>query len=146
MIYGLLSGDHPLLTSCRASFDDMRKIIIERNRQFRYYQNILKNLPVNLLEIPSNVKSSIHLAIIRLNNKEPAFHRKIFSSLRNAKIGVQVHYSPVHLHPYYQKLGFKAGDFPNAEFHALNSITIPLYIGLSTKDQDRVAKTLKSLL
>ena len=43
-------------------------------------------------------------------------------------------------------MGFKEGDFPNAEFHANNSITIPLYIGLSTRDQDRVAKKLKALL
>ena len=66
--------------------------------------------------------------------------------MRENNIGVQVHYSPVHLHPYYKKLGFKEGDFPNAEFHANNSITIPLYIGLSTRYQDRIAKKLKALL
>ena len=122
------------------------KIVKERNKQFKYYELILKDLPVNLLEIPPKVKSTIHLAIIRLSNKDASFHKEIFSSLRSAKIGVQVHYSPVHLHPYYKKLGFKEGDFPNAEFHAKNSITIPLYIGLSTRDQDRVAKKLKALL
>ena len=62
------------------------------------------------------------------------------------KIGVQVHYSPVHLHPYYKKLGFSVGDFPNAEFHAQNSITIPLYIGLSINEQNRVAANLRELL
>ena len=56
------------------------------------------------------------------------------------------HYSPIHLHPYYKNLGFSVGDFPEAELHAKNSITIPLYIGLTPKDQDRVAKSLKSLL
>ena len=61
-------------------------------------------------------------------------------------IGVQIHYSPVHLHPYYKKLGFCLGDFPEAEFHSRNSITIPLYIGLTTREQNRVAKSLKSLL
>ena len=62
------------------------------------------------------------------------------------KIGVQVHYSPVHLHPYYKALGFSEGDFPNAEFHAQNSITIPLYVGLSVQEQNRVASCLKALL
>ncbi len=122
------------------------KIIYERNKQYNYYQKILKDLPVSLLEIPIDVKSTIHLAIIKLSNKDPNFHRKVFSSLRSMQIGVQVHYSPVHLHPYYKKLGFSAGDFPNAEFHAQNSITIPLYIGLSINEQNRVAENLRELL
>ena len=122
------------------------KIINERNKQFKYYQKILKDLPIDLLEIPPNVKSSIHLAIIRLKNKDSDFHRKVFSNLRKLKIGVQIHYSPVHLHPYYKNLGFSIGDFPEAELHAKNSITIPLYIGLTPKDQDRVAKSIKSVL
>ena len=51
------------------------KIIHERNKQYKYYQNILKDLPVTLLEIPPKVKSSIHLAIIKLANKDPIFHK-----------------------------------------------------------------------
>ena len=122
------------------------KIINDRNKQYKYYQKILKDLPLDLLEIPQDVRSTIHLAIIRLKNKDSDFHRKVFSHLRKLKIGVQIHYSPIHLHPYYKNLGFSVGDFPEAELHAKNSITIPLYIGLTPKDQDRVAKSLKSLL
>ncbi len=122
------------------------QIINERNKQYSYYQEIFKGLPLELLVIPPNVKSSIHLAVIRLKNKKSDFHRYIFSNLRKLNIGVQIHYSPVHLHPYYRNLGFSIGDFPVAELHAKNSITIPLYIGLTIKDQDRVARSLKSLL
>ena len=105
------------------------KIIMERNNKYKYYQEITKELPINLLEVPKDVKSSVHLAIIRLKRKDPNFHRKIFTELRKMNIGVQIHYLPVHLHPYYMKLGFKVGDFPKAEFHAKNCITIPLYLG-----------------
>jgi len=122
------------------------KIILERNKKFKYYQEITRELPINLLEIPKDVKSSIHLAIIRLKDKDPNFHRKIFTELRKMNIGVQIHYLPVHLHPYYIKLGFKEGDFPKAEFHSRNCITIPLYIGMNKKDQNRVVKSLKSIL
>ena len=122
------------------------KIIIERNKQYDYYKTILKSLPLELLEIPKDVKSSIHLVIIKLNEKDPNFHKKVFSDLRRMNIGVQIHYSPVHLHPYYQQFGFSVGDFPNAEFHAQNCISIPIYIGLTKKDQQRVAKSLKAIL
>tara|TARA_Y100001978_G_scaffold57736_1_gene51937 strand:- start:894 stop:2066 length:1173 start_codon:yes stop_codon:yes gene_type:complete len=122
------------------------KIIFERNKKYEYYKFILKDLPLRLLEIPKNVKSSVHLAIISLNDKDPNFHRQIFASLKKMNIGVQVHYSPVHLQPYYKKFGFSVGDFPNAELHAKNSITIPLYIGLTKREQNRVANCLKSLL
>lgn len=122
------------------------KIILERNKKYEYYKIILKDLPITLLEIPNNVKSSVHLAVIKLNNKDPNFHREIFSGLRKMNIGVQVHYSPVHLQPYYKRLGFSLGDFPEAELFAKNSITIPLFLGLTKKEQNRVAKSLRSLL
>ena len=124
----------------------LEKICYLRNKQFNFYKEILSDLPLDLLEIPKETKSPIHLAIIRLKDKDPAFHRKVFSSLREMNIGVQVHYTPVHLHPYFRNMGFSVGDYPEAEFHAKNSITIPLYIGLSNRDQLRVAKSLKSLL
>tara|TARA_B100001989_G_scaffold223163_1_gene176951 strand:+ start:12012 stop:13181 length:1170 start_codon:yes stop_codon:yes gene_type:complete len=129
-----------------SQLNKLEKIILDRNRKYDNYKMILQDLPVSLLEIPKNVRSSIHLAIIKLENKDPDFHRKIFSGLRKMNIGAQIHYSPVHLHPYYKNLGFCVGDFPEAEFHAKNSITIPLYVGLTTREQFRVAKSLKSLL
>ena len=102
------------------------KIIMERNNKYKYYQEITKELPINLLEVPKDVKSSVHLAIIRLKRKDPNFHRKIFTELRKMNIGVQIHYLPVHLHPYYMKLGFKEEIF-QTEFHAKNC-SLFLYI------------------
>ena len=121
-------------------------IIDERNKQLTYYKEILDQLPIKLLEIPKDVRSSVHLAVIRLNNKDPNYHRFIFNQLRKSGIGVQVHYTPIHLQPYYRRKGFSVGDFPEAELYAKNAFSIPLFVGLSKDDQIRVFSSLKKLL
>jgi dTDP-4-amino-4,6-dideoxygalactose transaminase len=71
------------------------------------------------------------LYIIRLNLKKLSCDRNIFySELNKLNVGLQVHYIPVYLHPYYQKLGYKAGICPNAEEIFESIITIPLFYGL----------------
>ena len=74
------------------------------------------------------------------------FHRHVFDGLREAGIGVQLHYTPVHLQPYYRRLGFCEGDFPNSEAYARRAISLPLFPGLSDVDQDRVVAVLTELL
>ena len=86
------------------------EIVIERNRQLDAYRELLAELPVQLLEVPDNVISSVHLAVIRLPQATAEQHRQIFEGLRSAGIGVQLHYSPVHLQPYYRVLGFAEGQ------------------------------------
>ena len=121
-------------------------LVNERNRLFQRYQDLLANLPVQLLEVPENVFSSVHLAVIRLGDDRPSEHLRVFQGLRKAGIGVQLHYSPVHLQPYYRRLGFSQGDFPQAESYASNAISLPIFPGLQEVDQDRVVIVLESLL
>ena len=121
-------------------------IVAERNRQLRHYKNLLSELPVQILSIPQDVLSSCHLAVVRLTDRCPFHHRRVFEGMRDSGIGVQLHYAPVHLQPYYRKLGFKEGYFPEAEAYATNSISLPLYPGLQHDDQLRVVRTLASLL
>ena len=122
------------------------KVVAERNRLLSRYQELLADLPLRLLEIPEGVHSAVHLAVIRLTDPGPAQHRLVFEGLRAAGIGVQLHYSPVHLQPYYRQLGFAEGDFPEAEAYGLNAISLPLYPGLMAEQQERVADALCSLL
>tara|TARA_B100000886_G_C20427012_1_gene494759 strand:- start:5031 stop:6221 length:1191 start_codon:yes stop_codon:yes gene_type:complete len=129
-----------------SQIDRLEEITLERNKLLETYRKLLEKEPVNFLEITKNSYSSVHLAVIRLENKDPNFHRKLFIGLRQSNIGVQIHYLPVHLHPYYRNLGFKEGDFPESELYAKNALSLPLYFGLSTEKQERVVKTLKSLL
>ncbi len=80
--------------------------------------------------------SSYHLYVIKLkaifDRKD---HRLFFEYLRDQNIGVNIHYIPVHFHPYYKKLGFNVGDFPNAENYYHRAISIPLFYGLEEEEQ-----------
>ena len=102
-------------------------------------------MPVTFLDITKEAFSSVHLAVIRLDEINSKLHKEIFLGLRNAQIGVQVHYIPVHLHPFYRKMGFKKGDYPESEIYANNAISLPLFYGLEESDQIYVVNTLKSL-
>jgi UDP-4-amino-4,6-dideoxy-N-acetyl-beta-L-altrosamine transaminase len=124
----------------------LEAIVLERQRLFEVYQQRLAGLPVRLLRIPANVSSALHLAVIRLDNPDPKHHHRVFVGMRAAGIGVQLHYSPVHLHPYYRRLGFAEGDFPQAEAYARNAFSLPLYPGLLEHEQERVVKALAELL
>ena len=129
-----------------SQLERLDEIVAERNRQLQNYRELLSNLEAQLLEVPEDVLSSVHLAVIRLANPNSEHHRCVFEGLRAASIGVQLHYSPVHLQPYYRRLGFREGDFPEAEAYATNAISLPLYPGLLIEDQQRVVRTLESLL
>ena len=121
------------------------QIVVERQRLLDQYRHMLAGLPLQLLEIPQDVSSSLHLAVIRLEDPSPAHHRTVFDGLRAAGIGVQVHYTAVHLQPYYRRMGFREGDFPEAEAYTNNAISLPLFPGLQESDQLRVADTLTTL-
>ncbi len=129
-----------------SQLERLEAIVAERHRLFEVYRQQLTTLPVRLLEIPADVHSALHLAVILLNNPDPEHHRRLFEGLRAAGIGVQLHYSPVHLQPYYRRLGFAEADFPEAEAYARNAISLPLYPGLQEQEQQRVLKVLADLL
>ena len=110
------------------------------------YQALLEPLSVNLLQIPEACVSALHLAVIRLAGDDSVQHRRVFEGLRVAGIGVQLHYTPVHLQPDYRRLGFAPGDFPEAEAYARSAISLPLYPGLREEEQERVVAALAALL
>ncbi|WP_394124624.1 UDP-4-amino-4,6-dideoxy-N-acetyl-beta-L-altrosamine transaminase [Psychrobacter nivimaris] len=92
--------------------------------------------------------SGLHLYVIRLKLDEiKPTHLEVFKALRAANIGVNLHYIPVHLQPYYKEcFGFKLGDFPQAEQYYEEAISLPLYPDLSQEQQDYVVETLKDIL
>jgi UDP-4-amino-4,6-dideoxy-N-acetyl-beta-L-altrosamine transaminase len=89
------------------------------------------------------VRSSYHLYPIKLKNKYKSRKKKIFSRLREKGLGVQVHYIPVYLHPFYQKIGYTRGFCPIAEDFYHREISIPLYCGMTHNAIDYVIKTVK---
>ena len=135
--------------SCALGISQLKRldqIIKERNILYKYYESLLQDLPVRLLQIPNDVKSSVHLGIIRLNRNDKEFYRKVFNTFRKNNIGVQLHYNPVHLQPYYKKRGFKIGDFPISEKYSIDAISLPLFPQIKYNEIDRVIKCLKSAL
>lgn len=111
------------------------------------YNQLLQSLPLILPYQDPSTNSSWHLYVIQL--AEPNLihrHRQIFEALRQAEIGVNLHYVPVHLQPYYQDIGFSHRSFPVAEQYYQRAISLPLYYGLTESAQDRVIAVLKEVL
>ena len=109
------------------------EFVSHRNRISEHYDSALKPLPLSIVRPLDNSVSSRHLYVIRL--QQPEKRRALFDQLRQQGIQVHVHYFPVHLQPFYMGLGFKAGDFPNAEQFYKEILTLPLYPGLTFEEQ-----------
>ena len=111
------------------------------------YDAALADLPVVPQYHPDGSYSGMHLYVIRLDTERVGkSHRQIFSELRQAGIGVNLHYIPVHLQPWYKALGFCEGDFPKAERYYGQAITLPMFPDLSDADFEAVVKTLRKVL
>lgn len=119
------------------------KFIQTRAQQAEKYDQQLRGLPLKYLSVPSYSKSAWHLYMIELTEHD---RKVVFQQLHEKGIGVNVHYIPIHLQPYYQSLGFKQGDFPHAENFYQKALTIPLFPGMSADDQDRVIQALREVL
>jgi UDP-4-amino-4,6-dideoxy-N-acetyl-beta-L-altrosamine transaminase len=111
------------------------------------YDELLAALPVlRPVQCPDRL-SSHHLYVIEIDDTRCAVARAVaFARLRQAGIGVNVHYIPIHLQPYYRRLGFKPGDFPVAERYYARALTLPLYPDLTEAQQDQVVAGLRAAL
>jgi UDP-4-amino-4,6-dideoxy-N-acetyl-beta-L-altrosamine transaminase len=111
------------------------------------YQTLLADLPLQLPAAQADAESAWHLYVVRLQTERIGnSHRQVFEALREAGVGVNLHYIPVHLQPYYRALGFAPGDFPEAERYYGQALTLPLYPALSEDDQDIVIRQLQQLV
>lgn len=117
-----------------------------RNNIAKEYNIMLSEQPLKLPFISPGVLSSFHLYIICLENKNESSHSYVFKKLREKGILVNLHYIPVYLHPFYQKLGFKKGYCKNAEKFYSRAISIPIYPNLTKEDQLFVVKSIKESL
>ncbi len=130
-----------------SQFSRVSAYVERRNDLARRYDTGLKDLPLQLPTVREGNRSAFHLYVVRLDRGTSAEdHRQVFDGLRQAGIGVNLHYIPVHLQPYYRELGFSAGQFPEAEAHGQLAITLPLYPTLTDQQQDDVIRTLRDIL
>jgi dTDP-4-amino-4,6-dideoxygalactose transaminase len=111
------------------------------------YNELLANLPLTLPWQHPDSYSAYHLYVVRLQlNKISVSHRQVFEALRAKDIMVNLHYIPVHTQPYYQGLGFKQGDFPDAEQYYREAISIPMHVNLTDADLQYVANSLREAM
>ena len=119
------------------------EFVLKRHELAKLYDSALIDLPFILPFQQAHNYSAYHLYPIQIN-PTASFHRRdnIFAQLRLAEIGVNFHYFPVHLQPFYQGQGFRLGSFPVAELYSQNVISIPLHVLLTADDQDFVIQKL----
>lgn len=125
----------------------LESFVAARHRLAARYNQLLADLPLTLPYQLPETYSGLHLYVIRLKLYELGFnHSEVFSALRAAGIGVNVHYIPVHTQPYYQRMGFEQGDFPAAESYYQQAISLPLFHTMTDAQQDEVVRVLAHIL
>lgn len=113
-----------------------KEIVAHYNEAFADCDNIITPYQLSVTE------SGWHLYIVQVKNCD---RRQVFEKMREKGIGVNVHYIPVYMHPYYQEHGYENVHCANAEEIYSHIISLPLYPGLTSEQQDYVIDTLKSL-
>lgn len=127
-----------------SQFSRLDQFVERRNNIVQRYHELLADLPLEVQQVSGDVLSAYHLYVIQLDT---GIDRKaVFDHLRTHQIGVNVHYIPVHTQPYYQNLGFKIGDFPNAEAYYAGAISLPVYADLTDEQQTHVVEKLKEAI
>ena len=127
----------------RSQLQRMEEFVTRRNQLAQRYDELLADTGLKLPWRTPDVYGSFHLYMVRV----PATrHAPIFTALREAGIGVALHYIPVHTQPYYRGLGFKKGDFPMAESRYGEAMSLPLHPQLTESQQEFIAGKLREAL
>lgn len=125
-----------------SKLDEFVKI---RNEQAKIYRDAFTSLPLEMLSPSDGDYCSWHIFVIKLTDETKISRKALYEALIEHGIGCQVHYIPVHTHPYYQNLGFNWGDFKQSENFYQKCLTIPLFPLLAEQQQD-VISIVKKLL
>jgi UDP-4-amino-4,6-dideoxy-N-acetyl-beta-L-altrosamine transaminase len=121
--------------------------VTRRHEIANRYAELLADLPLTLPWQHPDGYSAYHLYVVRLKlDQIKTTHRQVFESLRAKDIMVNLHYIPVHTQPYYQNMGFKLGDFPDAEQYYREAISIPMHVNLTEADLQYVATILREAM
>jgi len=119
-----------------------REIAFKYNRAFASMAEIIT--PVE----KDYVRAAYHIYVIQLRTGMlAAGRREVFDALRAENIGVNVHYVPLHLQPFYiREFGYKKGDYPRAERYYERAITLPIFPGMSDDDVDDVIRAVTRVI
>ncbi len=149
---------HELSLNCRMSdihaalgISQLKKLdkFTEKKREIinLYQQAFAQDKRFAMLEEKSFSKASFHLFPLLINFEiVKKSKQQIFEDLKKEGLFLQVHYIPVHTQPYYKKLGFKFGDFPNAENYYQQTISLPMHAQLKKRDIEHIVKIIKKII
>jgi len=130
-----------------SQFARLDEFVKRRHEIAARYDGLLRDLPVRTPWTHPDAYSALHLYPVRLDlDRTPRSHRETFELLRERGVGVNLHYIPVHTQPYYRALGFRPGDFPEAERYHAEAISLPMYPTLTGAQQQEVVDTLREVL
>jgi dTDP-4-amino-4,6-dideoxygalactose transaminase len=126
----------------RSQLERIGEIVIERNRQANLYKKLFSDSNVQTTVVADGTISAWHLFTVQIKNS-PKDTKSLYLEMRKRGYGVQVHYSPIHLQPFYRQMGFRNGDYPEAEKYSRETLSIPIYPGLKTSVQKDVVRIVK---
>ena len=122
----------------------MDQYVARRHALAHRYDALLADLPVVTPWQHPDTYAGLHLYVVRLRlDRVARGHREVFESLRAQDIGVNLHYIPVHTQPYFRRMGFGDGSFPEAERYYAEAISLPMYPTLREEQQDLVVDALR---
>lgn len=130
-----------------SQMERLDQFVARRHQLARRYDELLAELPVVTPWQHPDSYSGLHLYVIRLQlDSISRSHRQVFEALRELGIGVNVHYIPVHTQPYYQKMGFKVGNYPQAEQYYAEAISLPMFQTMTNVQQDEVVAAVRKAI
>lgn len=130
-----------------SQMDRLDEFVNRRRYLVKRYNQLLQDLPVVTPQVLEGANPSWHLYMVRVDfSKAKVDKVPFFAEMKKRGIVLNLHYIPVHTQPYYQKLGFKQGDFPKSEEYYEEVFTLPLYYDLTEEQQDDVVTALQHCL
>lgn len=137
---------------CALGISQMKRLdrFVERRRQIasRYNEAFAEMKEIMAPMESADVKAAYHIYVIQLRTELLKVGRKeVFEALKAENVGVNVHYMPLHLHPFYQReFGYKKGDYPKAERYYERAITLPIFPKMSDEDVEDVIKAVSKVI
>jgi UDP-4-amino-4,6-dideoxy-N-acetyl-beta-L-altrosamine transaminase len=123
------------------------RFVNRRHEIARGYDEALSMLALSVPWQDPACRSAFHLYVVRLDTTRSEYgHRLVFETLRRSGIGVNLHYMPVYLQPYYRQLGFRQGLCPEAERYYAEAISLPIFPDMSDDQQKRVIAAISETL
>lgn len=126
-----------------SQLDRLEQYVSRRHTLAGYYDHALADVPVTLPWQHPGSYSAYHLYIVRIPALTGRTRRHVFERMRMKGVGVNVHYIPVHTQPWYEKMGFAIGDFPEAERYYEEAISLPLFATLTDSQIAQVCSALR---